>query len=295
MAKKGKPEPEAPPAERRPFPWWLVGAIALVVGLVAVVRISHGDPRSAEMQDAVEDVVMDAPPARAERLRVEVVERHPHDRAAFTQGLLWHDGHLYESTGLRGRSSLRKVDLETGEVLAQRSVERRIFAEGLARVGDLLYQLSWTAGEAHVWTLDGFEHRRTFEYDGEGWGLCHDGTHLVMSDGSDRLSFRDPETFQVSRVVRVRLDGAPLDQINELECVDGVIWANVWQTDEIVRIDPASGQVTAVVDASGLLTPEERWGADVLNGVAWIPERERFAITGKHWPHLFEVRFVPAD
>lgn len=288
MAKKVDPEPAA---ERRPFPWWLVLAIAAVVGLVAVVRISNGDAR----EDEVQDVVMDAPPARAERLRVEVVARHPHDRSAFTQGLLWHDGHLYESTGMRGRSTLRRVALETGEVLQQRSLERRLFAEGLARVGDRLYQLTWTAGEAHVWTLDGFEHRRTFEYEGEGWGLCHDGTHLVMSDGSDRLTVRDPETFQVSRVVRVRLDGRPLDQLNELECVEGVIWANVWQSDEIVRIDPASGRVTAVVDASGLLSVDERWEADVLNGIAWIPERERFVITGKYWPHLFEVRFVAAD
>src|SRR5690606_494414 len=163
--------------------------------------------------------------------------RYPHDPGAFTQGLLWHEGFLYESTGLRGRSSLRKVDLETGEVLAQRGVEQRLFAEGLALVGTRLIQLTWTTGQALIWALESLTHERTFEYDGEGWGLCYDGQHLVMSDGTARLTFRDPETFRELRHVTVRLRGRELRHLNELECVDGLVWANVWQSDRIVRID----------------------------------------------------------
>ncbi|MCB9597598.1 MAG: glutaminyl-peptide cyclotransferase [Sandaracinaceae bacterium] len=230
-----------------------------------------------------------------EALSVHVIQRFPHDPDAFTQGLLWHDGHLYESTGLRGHSTVREVALETGEVLRRRSIERRLFGEGLARVDDQLIQLTWQAGQAHVWSIDGFEHRRTFSYDGEGWGLCYDGHHLVMSDGSERLSFRDPQTFRVDHVVRVRDDRGFVEQLNELECVDGVVWANVWQTDRIVRIDPATGRVTGSVDASDLLTLSERFDADVLNGIAWIPERGHFVITGKQWPWLFEVDFVPTS
>ena len=227
-----------------------------------------------------------------ERLRVNVLHTYPHSPEAFTQGLLWHEGHLYESTGLYGESSLRRVALETGEVLQRRAIEPRFFAEGLARVGDRLFQLTWQEGETHVFGLDSFEPIRTFEHEGEGWGLCYDGARLVMSDGSARLFFRDPESFELTRTVTVRQDGEPVDQLNELECVDGVVWANVWQTDRILRIDPASGRVTGVVDARGLLTPEERREADVLNGIAWIPERGHFVITGKQWPHLFEVDFV---
>jgi glutaminyl-peptide cyclotransferase len=273
-------------------PWWLLGAIVAVVAAVAIVRIGNGESQS---EPRTRDVELTAGPTPPERLRVRVVNRYPHATDAFTQGLLWHDGHLYESTGRRGRSSVRRVELETGRVLEQRSVEPRLFAEGLARVGDRLIQLTWTAGEAHVWTLAGFEHVRRFEYEGEGWGLCFDGEHLVMSDGSDRLTFRDPATFEARRAVRVRDRGRPVGDLNELECVDGAVWANVWQTDRILRIDPRDGRVTATVDAGGLLDASERWRADVLNGIAWIPERERFVITGKLWPHLFEVDFVPQD
>ena len=283
----GRDEPSGA-AERGGFPWWLVAAIAAIVAIVAVARVS--EPREEEIEDI--ELRGEAPPP--ERMTIRVIDRYPHQRDAFTQGLLWHEGYLYESTGLRGESTLRKVDLETGEVLLSRSLEERLFAEGLARVGDLLYQLTWEEEECHVWTVDGFEHRRTLAYDGEGWGLCHDGEHLVMSDGSSRLTFRDPASFRVRRVVRVRDRGRPVSRLNELECVDGVIWANVWREDRILRIDPADGRVTGVVDASGLLGDEEDWDTDVLNGIAWIPEREHFVLTGKRWPRLFEVEFVAA-
>lgn len=286
-----------PPASREPRPatrrpWWLVVAMMLVIAAVAAVRL--GEDARTEGQD-LRQMHMDGPPPPPERLRVRVVRRYPHDPDAFTQGLLWHDGYLYESTGLRGRSTLRKVDLETGRVLQRRDVDRTHFAEGLALVGDQLFQLTWRNGIAHVWGLDGFEHRRTFQYDGEGWGLCYDGTHLVMSDGTARLTFRDPSTFRPVRQVTVRRNGRAVADLNELECAGGAVWANVWQSEEILRIDPASGRVTGVVDASGLLTDAESLETDVLNGIAWIPERERFVITGKLWPHLFEVEFVPRD
>jgi len=287
-----EPTPRAGP--RRGKPWWLIVVIGLVLGAVVWVELSDSND-GGELEPVVEDVDVDAPPPEVEDLEVHVVHRYPHATDAFTQGLLWHDGFLYESTGLRYRSTVREVDLETGEVRRRRSLEDRYFAEGLARVGDALYQLTWEAGTVHVWSLSDFAHRRTFDYDGEGWGLCYDGTHLVMSDGSERLTFRDPETFHVDHVVRVRDDDGFVEHLNELECVDGVVWANVWQTDRIVRIDPVSGRVTGDVDASGLLTLAERIGADVLNGIAWIPERGHFVITGKEWPWLFEVDFVPAE
>lgn len=235
-------------------------------------------------------------------LDATVVARHPHDPGAFTQGLLWHDGHLYESTGLRGRSSLRRVDPTTGDVLAIRYLPDDLFAEGLARVGDRLIQLTWQAGRALVWPLEGFERGEPpldrFSYDGEGWGLCFDGERLVMSDGSDRLTFRDPEDFSVSGSVQVTLDGEPLEALNELECVDGSVWANVWYEDVLVRIDPASGRVAATLDLSDLLTDEERADlADgaVLNGIAWNDATGTMWVTGKLWPLMFELRIADGE
>jgi glutaminyl-peptide cyclotransferase len=224
------------------------------------------------------------------------VARHPHDTGAFTQGLLWHDGALYESTGLYGASSLRRVDLESGEVLAVRYLADDRFAEGLARVGDELIQLTWRAQEAYRWPLAGFERGdpalATYAYDGEGWGLCFDGERLVMSDGSARLTFRDPEAFTPLGSVDVTLDGEPLARLNELECIGDQVWANVWYDDRVVRIDPDDGRVTGVLDASSLLSPEERAGLSpeaVLNGIAWRPESGTLLLTGKLWPVIVEL------
>jgi len=265
--------------------------VIAVVGVVIYVRSSRDDHGDDEPHEILGGGGGEG--AAPERLTARVIRSFPHAEDAFTQGLLWHDGHLYESTGLHGHSSLREVDLETGEVLRRRDLERAIFAEGLALVGDRLIQITWQEERALTYRLSDFEPIREFAYEGEGWGLCFDGTHLVMSDGSDRLVFRDPDTFAVERTIRVRDRGRPVDQLNELECVDGVIWANIWQVDRIVRIDPASGRVTGTVDVRGLLTEDEQLDADVLNGIAWIPERGHFVITGKLWPRLFEVDFVP--
>ncbi len=224
---------------------------------------------------------------------MRVIRTYPHATDAFTQGLLWHEGFVYESTGLYGESSLRKVQLETGDVLRRHALEDRIFAEGLALVRDELFQLSWQEHIVQVFSIDDFEPLRTFRYEGEGWGLCFNGTHLVMSDGSDRLSFRDPRTFEPARrELEVRMSGVPVHSLNELECVGDVIWANVWETDQIVRIDARTGHVTGVAVARGLLDPEERRNADVLNGIAFLPESGHFLVTGKLWPRMLEVEFV---
>ena len=228
----------------------------------------------------------------AERLRVQVVQTYPHDPGAFTQGLVLAGGRLFESTGLEGRSSVRELDLATGRVLRRLDVPAPVFAEGLALVGTRLFQITWKHEIAYTYDRDTFRRGPSFAYTGEGWGLCHDGHDLVMSDGSARLSFRGPDTFRQTREVTVRDEGRPVDQLNELECVGSQVYANVWMTDRIVRVDATTGRVTASIDASGLLNPAERYGTDVLNGIAYDASNETFLITGKLWPKLFRVKFV---
>jgi glutaminyl-peptide cyclotransferase len=226
-----------------------------------------------------------------ERLRVRVIRSLPHDPGAFTQGLLISGGAFYESTGMQGQSSLRHVDIETGKVLRRVDLEDRYFGEGLALVEDRLIQLTWTTGKAFVYSPFDFRKTGELEYQGEGWGLCFDGEHLVMSNGSDRLAFRHPQTFALVRERAVTHTGRALKHLNELECVDGKVYANVWMTERIVAIDPRSGQVTADIDASGLLTPAEDKGTDVMNGIAFDRRNGHFFITGKYWPKVFEVTF----
>ncbi len=237
--------------------------------------------------------------APAPELEVEVVRRLPHDPAAFTQGLLFHEGRLYESTGQYGASDLRRVDPETGSVEAIRWLPEDEFGEGLARVGDELVQLTWRAGRAYRWPLDGFERGdpplAVHVFEGEGWGLCYDGERLIRTDGSDRLRFHDPDDFASLGSISVTWDGEPVTNLNELTCVGDRVFANVWFDDRIVRIDPASGRVDGWIDLTGLLPEEERapLGADaVLNGTAWDPERDVLYATGKLWPALFELRIV---
>lgn len=228
------------------------------------------------------------------RLELEVVDTYPHDPGAFTQGLLWHRGKLYESTGMYGRSSLREVEMASGRVLRRVDLDPELFAEGLALAGDRLFQLSYQSEVGWVWDFATFKRLREFTYAGEGWGLTYDGSQLIQSDGSSRLTFRSPVDFSPQRELAVLRAGRPQFYLNELEWVDGEIWANIWQSDEIVRIDPQSGQVTGVLDASQLLTAEERRHTDVLNGIAWDAERKLFLITGKDWPKLFAVKIRPA-
>lgn len=227
-------------------------------------------------------------------LRRVVVKVLPHDRTSFTQGLEIADGLLYEGTGRRGESVVRAIDLTTGKVRGEVRLPDDFFGEGITVTGDRIWQLTWQEGVAIERDRHTLRELRRVRYSGEGWGLCFDGRRLVMSDGSDELTFRDPRTFQPVGRVPVRLGGRPVEELNELECVDGQVWANVWGSTDIVRIDPASGQVTAVADASGLLSEEEQAQADVLNGIAAVPGTDEFLITGKYWPWMFRVRFEPA-
>jgi glutamine cyclotransferase len=220
----------------------------------------------------------------------EVVNVYPHDRDAFTQGLVYRDGVLFESTGLNGRSTLRKVRLETGDVLQRAAVDRRYFAEGLADWGDRLIQLTWDTGVAFVYDLATFKQVRTFSYAGEGWGLTHDGRRLIMSDGSPTLKFVDPATFQVTGRLTVRDGPVPVEDLNELEFVDGQIYANVWMTDRIAIIDPGSGQVTAWINLAGLMPRNNASPDAVLNGIAYDAARRRLFFTAKLLPRLFEIR-----
>ena len=219
-----------------------------------------------------------------------LVNSYPHDPAAFTQGLIFRDGFLYESTGLNGRSSLRKVRLETGEVLQRQDVDRRYFAEGLTDWNGRLLQLTWETNVGFVYDLVSFKMEGTFQYDGEGWGLTHDGSRLIMSDGTPRLRFLDPMTQREMGGVDVKDAGSPIDDLNELELVKGEIYANVWMTDRIAIIAPQSGIVTAWLDLAGIRPGPAARGDDVLNGIAYDQARDRLFVTGKLWPQLYEIR-----
>jgi len=238
-----------------------------------------------------------AAPAPAPALEWDVVSRRPHDTAAFTQGLVFDDeGRLFESV-LYGDADLREVGPRSGTVVRSARLPAAWRGEGLALVGDELVQLTWKAGVAVRWDKDGFDALTLHTYEGEGWGLCHDGQRLVMSDGSERLTFRHAETFEALGHVRVTLDGGPLEDINELECVGDAVWANVWRTDTIVRIDPASGQVTGRLDLSGIIEPHpaQADAGAVLNGIAYDAEADTFLVTGKNWPEMIEIRVRGPD
>ena len=215
----------------------------------------------------------------------------PHDPQAFTQGLVLGDGVFYESTGLYGESTVRIVDPATGDVIRSRSLGDGFFGEGLELVGDRLIQLTWREETAFIWDAETLAPLGTFSYEGEGWGLCAQEDRLVMSDGSSRLTFRDGTTFEPLGGVEVLRSGEPVERINELECVEDLVYANVWQTEEIVVIDPGTGRVVGQIDASALL---DRLGStdgiDVLNGIAYDPGDESFYLTGKLWPSIFQVR-----
>jgi glutaminyl-peptide cyclotransferase len=219
-----------------------------------------------------------------------VVRTYPHDANAFTQGLQYLEGALYEGTGLNGRSSIRKVKFETGEVLQQRATRPEHFGEGITIWRSDLIQLTWQSGLAFVYDRATFQPRRTFSYVGEGWGLTHDGTHLIMSDGTDALRFLDPATFKEGRRLKVTAMGVPVPRLNELEYVKGEVFANIWQTEYLARIDPKTGRIVGWIDLRGLLTARERAAADVLNGIAYDEAGDRLFVTGKLWPKLFEIK-----
>ena len=222
-----------------------------------------------------------------------VLAVYPHDPNAFTQGLIYYQGNLYESTGLYGRSSIRYVDLETGQILQQQALASSYFGEGLALYNDRLYQLTWQAHTGFMYDRATLQPTGTFTYTTEGWGLTYDGQWLIMSDGTPNLYFRDPDTFQLHHTITVHDETGPVWNLNELEYIQGQVFANVWQTDRIARIDPSTGRVTAWIDLQGLLPPEDQANAHVLNGIAWDETGQRLFVTGKLWPKLFQIQLVP--
>jgi glutaminyl-peptide cyclotransferase len=236
-----------------------------------------------------------APAVSAPADTYQVVHTYPHDPHAFTQGLIYVDGHLYESTGLEGRSSLRMVDLSTGNVLQKHDLPAEYFGEGLTDWGSTLIQLTWTSHEAFVYDRGSFSLQRTLSYDGEGWGLTHDDTQLILSDGTSDLRFLDPKTFRVMRRIHVVEDsGHPVANLNELEYIHGEIYANIWETDEIVRISPSTGKILGRLDLSGIIDKGELHGnGAVLNGIAYDEKGDRLFVTGKLWPKLFEIKVAP--
>ena len=224
----------------------------------------------------------------------QVVHAYPHDTGAYTEGLFYKDGYLYESTGQVGQSTVRKVALETGDVVQRHRLPKQYFGEGIVAWKDRLVQLTWQSGTGFVYDLASFTPQRSFSYEGEGWALTRDDAHLYMSDGTPVLRVLDPETLQVVRRITVTADGTPVTHLNELEWVDGEIYANVWLTDRIARIDPASGHVVGWIDLAGLFDINQlpNPGDDVLNGIAWDAEHKRLFVTGKCWPQLFEITLV---
>lgn len=229
--------------------------------------------------------------AHAEIATMRVISTRPHDETAFTQGLEFYGDRLFESRGLRGSSGLAEINASDGEVLRDISLAPQLFGEGITIVGDTIIQLTWTSGKAFVYDIETLSVVDQFEYEGEGWGLCFDGTSLYMSDGSDILTLRDPVTFAITGSMKVTSDLVSVNRLNELECVDNHVYANMWQTDTIIGIDTSSGHVDRVIDASALQTYEGVSVANVLNGIAYSKASDSFLVTGKLWPLMFEVVF----
>ena len=232
-------------------------------------------------------------PGEVPQTAFRVVQAFPHDPAAYTEGLVLEDGILYESTGLRGASSLRRVELETGKVLQKEDIPEPYFGEGIAVHDGKIFQLTWQEGTGFVFDQETFELLETFAYQTEGWGLTQDGTQLIRSDGTNRLAFIDPAILEVERILPVTAGGLPVQKLNELEYVQGEIWANVYLTSCVARIDPRDGRVVGWIDLSGLLSVDEMRTAEVPNGIAYDPVSERLLVSGKFWPWIFEIEQLP--
>lgn len=282
MSKRSKKRPvkSAKPQKRRSGVALALLATGLFVAVIAALWFRSGSEQGAGSSDTI----------TAREAGYEVVGSVPHDRQAFLQGLIWHDG-FYESTGQYGESSLRRVEYPTGRVIKQVDLDPQYFGEGLAIIDNRLYQLTWQARRGFIYDRDSLERIGEFTYESEGWGLTYDGKSLILSDGSDTLTFIDPGNFKPTRRLRVKFNGAPLRELNELEYVEGEIWANVWHSDRIVRIDPASGQVKSYLDLTGILPAVERPDPEaVLNGIAYDARSKRIFVSGKLWPRIFEIR-----
>jgi glutamine cyclotransferase len=262
----------------------------LFLPLLALAACGQATVPAAQTQAPVEAAASSPAPIQGYR----VVNTFPHDPQAFTQGLFWLDGHLYESTGHIGQSTIRRVELETGRVLQSIHIPPGLFGEGIVNWGDEIVSLTWQDQIGFRWDLRTFERRGEWRYRGEGWGLTQNGRDIIMSDGTDQLRFLDPETLEERRRLNVTDAGAPVMRLNELEWVDGEIYANVWLTAMIARIDPENGEVKGWIDLTPLHAEATSGRTDdVLNGIAWDAERRRLFVTGKNWPRLYEIEVPP--
>lgn len=265
-------------------------AILALAGLVAYLAFRSGSGEGT-IKPVGNQSSASSDSQSAQKNSYEVVNTYPHDPEAFLQGLVWSDGGFYESTGLYGESTLRRVEFPSGRVLKKISLSADLFGEGLAQVDDHLVQITWQTHRGFVYDRQTFKLIREFTYDTEGWGITYDGKNLIMSDGSSTLTYLDPQTYQPVKKLKVTLNGRPVVDLNELEYIEGEIWSNVWQTDKILRIDPATGKVNSYLDMGGVLPGEFRTGhEDVLNGIAYDAEQKRIFISGKKWPRIIEIR-----
>jgi len=257
---------------------------------------SRWRPRLALLAAALALLLQTAAADGTARYTYKVINTYPHDPKAFTQGLVFDDGFLYEGTGLYGQSTLRKVELTSGKTIRSLRLPARFFGEGVTVLGEQIIQLTWRSMLAFVYAKRNFELQQSFTYPSEGWGLTHDGTRLILSDGTATLRFLDRHSFREIDRIEVFDDNGPVSRLNELEYVRGEIFANVWGSDRIARIAPASGRVTGWIDLAGILPAADRHApVDVLNGIAYDPARGRLFVTGKLWPKLFEIELVPLD
>lgn len=270
-------------------------ARAIACGVVILIMMAcsserlHDQPRTSSGEQPQREV-----PSVVEQLTYSVIKTLPHDSKAFTQGLVVDGSHFLESTGQVGTSSLRRVEIATGKILKSVPLEPNVFGEGMTVLGDNVYVLTWLHQRGYVFNRHTLQQTGTFTYTGEGWGLTTDGTVLYMSNGTNVITARDPVSFAVLRTIPVTLSGRAIGDLNELEWIEGTIWANVWRTDNIVRIDPTNGKVTAVVDLTGLLPYSQHTAdTDVLNGIAWDSTSKALYVTGKNWPHVYQIGVRP--
>ncbi|MEP6763400.1 MAG: glutaminyl-peptide cyclotransferase [Gemmatimonadaceae bacterium] len=271
---------------------------AMLTGIIAIAALSFttiaaacsGDKAPADTAAIVPVVTA----ARTPTYTYEIVATYPHDTDAYTEGLLIHEGRMFESTGQPGKSFVREVDLKTGASIRQHNIDAKYFGEGIIIFDDKLYELTWKDGIGFIYDWKTFKPLSEFHYEGQGWALTTDGKSLIMSNGSSVIAFRDPATFKVTSAITVTDHDVPVEKLNELEWIKGEIWANVWETDQIARIDPANGHVVGWIDLAGILpAADKKGGEDVLNGIAYDAKNDRIFVTGKNWSKLFEIKLKP--
>ena len=272
---------------------WYIGLLMSISRRVVAVCASVSGALILSANPMADSPVAQQKKASAPVAGYRVVKVYPHDRMAFTQGLQYVDGVLYEGTGQNGQSGIRKVELETGKVLQHQPLDAKYFGEGITVWQNTIVQITWQSEIGFVYDKVSFKQLKSFSYTGEGWGLTHDGTRLIMSDGTAYLRFLDPATFKETGRVLVKDNGVAISKLNELEFVKGEIVANVWMTKRLVRISPKTGEVLGWIDLTGLLDPRDEIGTDVLNGIAYDAKGDRLFVTGKLWPKLFEIKLVP--